>query len=145
MQRAQPEKGFVIRLGYSPEVASEVTMRMMETVLLDADYLILRSYETARLAKDGVEILSKALTPDEINRGFVIPDERNWSSQRPEVKKALESIRRRGLLEFMREEGYKFTNNQGQVIKQILGNKIPPLAQEELVKQDKTGKLLAAA
>lgn len=136
MTRPDPEKGFVIRLGYAPEVANEIAIRLMEAALMDGGYLILRQYEVDRRVQDGTEILAKVLTDDEKRRGFVIPDERDWPNQRPEIKKALETIRRRGLLEFMREEGYKFTNNQGQVIKEILGKKIPPLVQEIMFQED---------
>jgi len=150
MQRRDPEKGFVVRLGYSPEVASEISIRMMETVLEDADYLILRYYERKRRVDDGVEILSKVLTPDEMRQGFeitqngttkrtyVIPEEKDWSNLglRPEIQKALQTIRRRGLLEFMTEEGYKFKNSQGQVVREVLGQKIPYYAQLEKAKED---------
>lgn len=176
MQRRDPEKGFVIRHGYSPEVVSEISIKMMEAALLDADYLILRDFERDRLSREGTEILSKAL--DDKDRGggfeirtgeidaqgnpltrrtFVIPDEKDWSTLvRPEVREALETVRRRGLLEFMREEGYSIyeieTDQYGikrikpddedkskpKVLKEVLGKKIPPLAQAEMVKTDKS-------
>lgn len=134
------DKGFIIRLGYSPEVASEISIRMQEVVLMDADYLLLRPHEVTRRVNDGVEILSKVLTNDEKNRGFVIPDEKDWANQRPEIKKALETIRRRNLLRFMTEEGYQIGG------KEILGDKIPPLVQKYYAAEDKTGtKLVSAA
>lgn len=164
------ERGFIDRLGYSQEVASEISIRMMETVLHDADYLILRDYERDRLAREGAEILSRTLSAQERTQGFeikgkdgetqrtlVIPDEKNWSNLvRPEIKKALESIRRRGLLEFMKEEGYKiydlddkdqFKREDGKLLyfKEVLGEKIPPLVRRYKANEDKTGKLLAAA
>lgn len=128
------EKGFILRLGYAPEVASEIALRMMEIALSDADYLILRSYEVRRRVLDGVDILSKSLTEQEKQAGFVIPSEREWPKLRPEIKKALETIRRRGLLEFVKEEGYELVYNGGT--REILGQKIPPLVQDEMIKQD---------
>lgn len=167
------DRGFIARLGYAGEVANEMVIKMMEVGLHDADYLILRDYERDRLALEGAEILSNALTSKERQAGFIIPDEKNWSSQPEPIRKALEDIRRRGLLEFMREEGYKivdvdkngkakkdlqnevvYKNFKGEVVhrthniiyfKEVLGNKIPPLAQRELIKNKKDSRLLAAA
>ena len=136
MTRSDPEKGFIIRHGYSPEVGSEIAIKEMETVLDDADYFNLRDYERDRLAQEGAEILSKALSPTELSEGFIIPDERKWRSLDDDLREALETVRRRGLLPFMIEEGYKLTNQAGKEM-EILGHKIPPLAQVEIVKLNK--------
>lgn len=168
MQRPDPENGFIIRQGYSPEVASEIAIKLMETVLQDGDFLILRPYERDRRATDGAQILSKMLTLTEREQGFeikdekgqvrqtwVIPEEKDWPNLvNPEVRKALETIRRRGLLEFMREEGYGIydididqtsgvkklkVDAQGKLVapfKEVLGMKVPPLVQKIKVKQD---------
>ncbi len=102
------ERGFIQRLGYSPEIASELSLRMLETGMQDADYLILRDYERERLAQEGSLILSKVLIDAEKQKGLSLLDETTWEDQRAEVKKALETVRRRGLLEFMREEGFSW-------------------------------------
>ncbi len=156
---AKDDKGFISKQGYSPEVASEIAIRMMEIALKDADYLILRSHEVKKRVKDGAEILSGVLTPEDKERGFeveikgektktlAIPDEKYWYSLRPQIKAALETIRMRGLLEFMREEGYKIklVDPKGELIKdkkgntiyrEVLGRNIPPLVQKERIKKD---------
>lgn len=127
---AAGEKGFVLRHKYSPEVASEISIKMMETVLEDADYIILKYFERERLAREGAQILFRALTDDERRNGFILSDgkrgfgispEKDWPRLRPEIREALETVRRRGLLEFMREEGYKIGD------KEVQGEKIPEL------------------
>ncbi len=137
----KPEEGFILRLGYSPEVASEASLGMLEIVLKDADYLILEGYEVKAKVRDGEEILAKALEAagleqsgfDVIVNGvakktFVIPDEKDWGNIVDDrVRKALIRIRKRGLLEFMMEEGYKIGD------KKILGQKIPPLVQKAMM------------
>lgn len=94
-------KGFVVRLGYSPEIASELAIRMMETVLQD-DFVILRDYERARLAQYGAELLVKG--------------------QRDEF--FTDALKISGLEQFMREEGYEIIDAQGRKIRK-LGEKIP--------------------
>lgn len=100
--------GIVDRLGYSREAASEISLKMVETMLMDGDYLILRDYERERLAQEGSLILSKVLNDDEKKKGLSLLDETTWRNQRPEVRKALETARRRGLLDFMKEEGFSW-------------------------------------
>lgn len=141
---ARGDRGFISRHGYAPEVGNETVISMMETVLADADYLILRGYEIQRRVNDGVAILSRVLTNDERKNGFVIPDEKEWPNQRPEVRRALETIRRRGLLIFMTEEGYKLKDDQGQVTKEILGRKIPALVREKKVNESRGSKMMIA-
>lgn len=125
----QGDRGFIQRLGYSPEIASELSIKQLEVAMQDADYLILRDYERERLAQEGAMILSKVLTPEEKNKGRVLLHEVNWQyekseakrkaleaawkKERPEVKKALETVRRRGLLEFMQEEGFSWYTKLG--------------------------------
>lgn len=131
-----PTEGFVLRLGYSGEVTSEIVINMMETVLQDADYLILRSFELDGLVKQGQNILYAVLTDDE-KKTFVIPDdEKLWPNQRIEIREALDLIKREGLLEFMKEEGYELGG-----IKR-LGDKKPPRVQD--VEKNAT-KLISAA
>lgn len=152
------EKGFVIRQGYSPEVTSEIAIRLMESVLLDADYFILRTYEADRRAQDGADLLFRGIERAqqqatqqgarfELRNEYLAPfggsdnllRQPDWSSLPEPIKEAWENIRRRGLLEFMREEGYKLKDRNGKVIKQVLGQKIPPLVQAEYVEEDRTG------
>lgn len=168
---AKGDKGFIERLGYAGEITNEMVIKMMEVGLRDAEYLILTDYERGRLALEGSEILSRALTPQERQVGFFIPDESKWSSKPERIRKALEDIRRRGLLEFMQEEGYKivnldengkakrdyspknevvYKNYKGEVVgrahnviyfKEVLGNKIPPLVQHAMIYGDRTHDL----
>ncbi len=150
------ERGMVLRHKFSPEAASEISLRMIEIVLEDADYVILKYYERERLAREGAQLLSRALTNDQKKDGFIIPDEEDWANPNmvsPSLRKALENIRRRGLLEFMREEGYTLyeTDNSGRLVmltetqpkpigKEVVGRKFPPLIQQLEVKKDINNK-----
>lgn len=151
---AKKGKGIIDRLGYSGEVTSEMSLSMAETMLMDGDYLILRDYERARLAQEGALILSKVLNETEKGKGRALLYEVNWQfadsenqrealkaaweAERPEVKKALENVRRRGLLEFMIEEGFSWytmdraTGKYGKEKINNLGEKIPPLIRQEM-------------
>lgn len=172
------EKGMIVRHKFSPEAGSEIALRMQQVVLEDADYLILTYFQRNRLSIEGSEILSRVLTPTERNQGFevrdergnvkrtfVIPDEKDWQNLvRPEVRTALENIRRRGLLEFMTEEGYfifdvddkghiKFLDENGRPdrmgkrkpLLKVLGNEMPPLVQQQKVRQRTAGLRLIAS
>lgn len=157
----KPEYGFVMRLGYSSEVGSEVIMRLLITVLMDGGYHVLRDFEVDQRVRDGTEILSSVLTDQETQEGFqlkdangnitktfVIPDEKKWGEiVEPRVRKALENVRRRGLLEFMREEGYTIyereagkvkVNQKGEktFYKEVLGQGLPSLVQDIKIKED---------
>ncbi|KKQ85315.1 MAG: hypothetical protein UT04_C0005G0008 [Candidatus Daviesbacteria bacterium GW2011_GWF2_38_7] len=169
-------RGIVDRLGYSREAFSEISLAMVETMLMDGDYLILRDYERNRLAQEGALILSKVLherdqdgniimdpvlddkgrpktdtqgntikapRPDNAakQKGRSLLNEETWNDPglHKEVKKALENVRRRGLLEFMREEGfYWYTLNRktGKYDQEKIrnwGESIPPLVRKEAV------------
>lgn len=137
---AKGERGIVDRLGYSREAVSEISLAMVETMLMDGDYLILRDYERSRLAQEGAMILSKVLSETEKQKGRALLDETTWDdpNMRSEVKKALQSVRRRGLLEFMREEGFNWYTLNSQTGKyqkdkiKNLGEKIPPIVRQEM-------------
>lgn len=159
----KPEWGFIIRLGYSPEIVSEAAISQLETVLFDGRYHVLLREELPPRIRAGEDILAAALTDKEMLNGFqiqekgaagsilrdyntfVIPDQREWKNiVNPDVRQALEKIRRRNLLPFMMEEGYKIykreTNGEIKlddkgkpiVYKEILGQGIPPLVQKEM-------------
>ena len=142
---AKGERGIIQRLGYSPEIACEQSLRMLETGMMDAEYLILRDYERNRLAQEGALILSKVLNDTEKQKGRALLNEETWDdpNMRSDVKKALQTVRRRGLLEFMREEGffwYTLNSKTDKYEKENIlnqGEKIPPIVRQAFVARDK--------
>lgn len=149
-------KGFILRHAFSPEIASEVSLRMIQQALEGADYQIPLPYETSRLAYEGAVILAQALTPDEQKNGFGIPNEEDWINPekvKPAVRKALETIRERGLLPFMQQEGYPLVNAEGEFIgkegvkvseaqkRKVLGYEVPPQVRD-IIEEKNKGKYL---
>lgn len=154
----KPEWGFVMRLGYSPEIASEAALHQLEAVLMDGRYAVLTREEVSLRVRTGEDILAQALTDDEQKNGFeivedgknvrklVIPDSKYWGNiVEDRVRQVFIKLRRRNLLPFMMEEGYKTYQRDASgeierdgkgkqiVYKEILGQKYPPLVQQQLV------------
>ncbi len=130
------DRGMIIRHKFAPEAGSETALNMMQYVNEEGYYYFLKDYERDRLSREGAMILSSALTPSEKQNGFAIPDENDWLNPqkvRPEVRTALEHIRRMGLLEFMTEEGYYLyeTDDKGKVkYEQVMGKNGKPKYQD---------------
>lgn len=139
------DTGYVVRHKFSPEIASEVSISMIWQTIEDADYQILTGQERRWRVSEGAKLLARGLDDDVlIGQGFKILDEKDWSSLPEKTRKTLETIRRRGLLEFMRWEGYPIVNKkgepldaQGQVItkdrmRKVLGYEMPPLVRKQV-------------
>lgn len=122
MQLPKPERGFVIRLGYAPEIVSDLALGMLEIVLQD-DFKILRPHELERLTQQGAIMKARGLD---------------------------EQLRFSGLQLFMDVEGYVVVDRNGKPVlasdgKQIrvLGTKIPEMKRRRMHEEDSKHNLLS--